>query len=310
MRWSLRNAVLAAVAYADVFDSPLTVEEIQLWLVFPPTMRVRLEKNVTPAYVRRLRASLVICSTYVCLKRRAELVPLRVTRLQNSKIKWRKVERFCSILRLIPTIQMVGVTGSLAMDNTNADDDIDLFFVVDNGTIWLSRLLVVLFADFLGARRTVTSKDVANKFCLNMFVTVNGMKIPRKDQNLYTAHEVLQMKPVLIRNNMYRLFLERNSWSKRFLPNAYTSRVHDKSVFTSVTVQSIQNIWFSGLLQRLNQLAEWVQKSYMRSRRTTEIITADALQFHPRDAKFWVKVALRKRYNALGLPLDKVFFDR
>lgn len=311
MRWSLRHAVLAAVAYADVFDSPLTVEELQLWLVTPPMVYTQPRRRVSVTFLKRLHQYLTIHASYVVLHKRTSLVRLRQQRMIHSEKKWRKIRRAALMFRIIPTIQMIGVTGGLAMNNVNDNDDIDLYFVVSDGWIWVTRLLVICIADMMGMRRTVHSHDYTDKLCLNMFVTIKGMGIVPKDQNLYTAHEVLQMKPIFIRNSTYELFLQDNKWARAYLPNAWDAIVRKRGHVQTPQHGGIFRVSrMLGVFKVVENIAAWVQQKYMNRRRTTEVITADVLQFHPNDAKHWVKRALQKRYSALGLPLDKVFFDR
>ena len=57
-----------------------------------------------------------------------------------------------------------------------------------------------------------------------MFVTERGMSVPQNERDLFSAHEVLQMEPVFVRKNIYKKFLQANSWVKAYLPNAWRYR--------------------------------------------------------------------------------------
>ena len=91
---------------------------------------------------------------------------------------------------------LVGVTGGLAMENAKIDDDIDLYCVTDNGTLWITRLLVTIFVSLMGVRRTPRAKNMKDTFCLNMFTTTDSMRIPKDERDLFSAHEVVQMVPL------------------------------------------------------------------------------------------------------------------
>ena len=43
--------------------------------------------------------------------------------------------------------------------------------------------------------------------------------IPEKEQDLFSAHEVCQMKLVWEKERTYQKFLKANQWSQEFLPN-------------------------------------------------------------------------------------------
>lgn len=114
---------------------------------------------------------------------------------------------------------MVAVTGNLAMDNAEKNDDIDLLIVTARKRLWLTRLLTNFLVEIVANRRRPNDKEVKDKICLNMFLTEDHLKIPLKEQNLFTAHEVCQLKLLWQRKNSYQKFIQKNLWSQKFLPN-------------------------------------------------------------------------------------------
>ena len=118
----------AAAAYADIFDYPLTVEELGLWCVKKKSRNLR----IPPDLVREGR--------YVYLKGRKNIVSQRRRCLHASKEKWRIAHRVGWWLGFIPTIRLVGVTGGLAMDNVGRQDDIDLCIITQKKTLWIARI--------------------------------------------------------------------------------------------------------------------------------------------------------------------------
>ncbi len=107
------------------------------------------------------------------------------------------------------------------MDNVDRKDDIDLFIITKRNRLWTTRLFATIVVDLLGIRRKPGETDVRNKICLNMFMSEDALSIPKQEQDLFAAHEVLQMKPLWEREGIYKKFLMKNKWVSKFLPNAW-----------------------------------------------------------------------------------------
>lgn len=286
-RVSKKDATLATVVYADIFDYPLTRGELHRWMILS-TSRPMLTKRIDTA------------GGYFFLKGRSALVKLRARRKLYQEEKWNIARRAARLLSLIPTMQLIGVTGGLAMNNARREDDIDLFLIVSGGTLWISRLLTTLLMDVFSMRRHPHDVRVRNKVCLNMFVTEQGMTVSKGERDCFAAHEVLQMKPVWEKAGVYQRFLQANSWVKEFLPNAWKETYHRARSRRS----GMQ------ILRLLEPPARNIQLWYMRGGRTNEVITDTALRFHPKDARVWIKKKLTVRLRRFNIPLDNIFYGR
>src|SRR6185312_7622187 len=121
----------------------------------------------------------------------------------------------------IPTIEFAGLSGSLAMHNAEKDADIDIFIITRPNTLWLTRFLILSLLQLKGKRRAPGKKHAKDTICVNMLLDTKHMAFPKNKRNIYTAHEIIQMKPLLIRNNTYNEFLHKNKWIINFLPHAF-----------------------------------------------------------------------------------------
>jgi hypothetical protein len=203
---SLERAIVQTVAYADVFDYPLTADEVHRYLIGLPASRgtvrgVLSNGHLVPALLSRE-------GRYFTLAGREAAVEIRRGRASISTDLWRRALRYGRALGNLPFVRMVAVTGALAMDNV-ADGDIDYLIVTEPGRLWLCRAFVVGVVK-MAARRGVT-------LCPNYFLSERALVLEQR--NLFTAHEVAQMVPV-VGHGLYERLRQLNRWTDSFLPNA------------------------------------------------------------------------------------------
>jgi hypothetical protein len=191
------------------------------------------------------------------------------------------------------------------MDNAKKEDDIDLFFIVRRGTLWVTRLIVTIVSEWHGIRRHPGEEEVADKVCLNMFMTEDALLLPEAEQDLFAAHEVLQMTPLWSRGGVYRSFLRANAWVKSYLPHAWKVREKQHEVHTDENHAGVV-AWY----RMAEPLLRFMQRRYMERHRTTEVVTDTVLRFHPRDARRWIRKKLATRLEKFDIPLDSIFFCR
>jgi hypothetical protein len=306
------NQILYTLAYADIFHFPLTFKELN---------KYHIGKRYTPQMIRsglkKFTSENDLDNTHrLFYLSGSERIPaVRRKRYESSLIKWQIVHDITLFLSFIPTISLIGVTGGLAMNNADENDDIDLFFVVSSGTLWITRLCTVLVTGLVGCRRKPGDKIVRNSVCLNMFMTEDALSLPDDDRDLYSAHEVIQMRPVLNRGNIYSKFLRENSWVIKYLPNAWEKLNKEYRIENRENTKSKQ-IFFSlftilyslFIIQLLEPFARMVQLWYMKRRWTTEVVSKTLIKFHPRNQRVWIYQEFQKRLKRLNIPLDKEFF--
>jgi len=213
----MKKAILRTLAYADVFSYPLTKEEIRKWLISEDRRQESRKK-----FAHSLKLALDSCQIRVTdgfyyLHNRKEIVKLREQREVWSQSKFKIARRVAPWLRFIPWVKMVGVTGALAMANSDQKDDIDLLIITSRDRLWLSRGLIVCFLRLTRLYRR--PGKIKNKICPNMLLDEKHLAMPKKERDLFSAHEVLQMKPLWERGRTHQRFLRANQWSQKFLPN-------------------------------------------------------------------------------------------
>lgn len=204
-RISLPEAILRTVAYADVFDYPLTASEIHRYLVGKSASQEAVQgalDSLAPGRLTRL-------GDYYSLPGREPLFEVRLHRQAFARRLWRRAQRHAARLARLPYIHMLAVTGAMAVGNVEPGADIDFLIVTAPGRLWLCRLMVLAVA------RLASLQGV--ELCPNYLVTRRALAFP--DRDLYSAHELAHMVPVFGMQT-YDQMRRVNGWSARFLPNA------------------------------------------------------------------------------------------
>lgn len=125
------------------------------------------------------------------------------------------------------------------------------------------------------------------------------MQLPRSSQNLYTAHEVAQVKPLFDRENTYQTFMMTNHWVTAYLPNAFEhlyplAAIDKRKKSRFVTA-------FRYVVTFFNVLARYVQLWYMTDKANSEIISDTVLAFYTGTTQKKVLAEYEKRLQDEGL---------
>ena len=292
----IRTAILRTLVYSDIFDYPLAKEEIWKFLVSEKPVesdKVKEElKNFPGAIVNHPEGG-----DFYCLSGREEIIKTRIKRFKESRIKINRAKNITRYLSLIPTVLFVGISGGLAMHNADEKDDIDLFVITSKGSLWVTRLLLVFLLILMGqyrGRGNPPAGGESQKICLNMLIDESFLKFPKERQDLYTAHEIIQLKPLFDRNNTYVKFVNANKWISKFLPNG----IEIKKLSNEEIRKNNHNY---SIIQLLNYSTKRLQLWYMKSHQTKETIEDHLLAFHPFDYKETVFKEYNKRLKRYGI---------
>lgn len=286
------SAISRTLIYSDIFDFPLTKEEIWRFLISANINRASFEKALTESPPEFPPVKWEHEKGFYFLSGRREIVKERIKRKKESQKKITLAKKIIQKLSLIPTVLFIGISGGLALENADEKDDIDLFVIASKGNLWITRLLLVFLLKLMGQYRGRGKKE-SQKICLNMLIDEKALAFERDRRNVYTAHEIVQLKPIFDRNNTYNKFLFVNKWVEEFMPNAiyliknYESRIKNRQK------KSLFIIHYSLFI--FEQLAKTLQLLYMRKHRTNETVSNNVLAFHPFDYGKYVQREYNKR---------------
>ncbi|MHC1716532.1 MAG: nucleotidyltransferase domain-containing protein [Candidatus Dojkabacteria bacterium] len=108
-------------------------------------------------------------------------------------------------------VKFVGVSGSVGAGFAKEDDDIDLFIVVRNSTMWLYRGILSLWNIFHGQIRTKAHKNVKDKFCINLISEERDLYF---ENDIFNFHELMYVKPIY--NEKYLEYIySKNDWLQK-----------------------------------------------------------------------------------------------
>lgn len=266
-----------SVYYHDFFDYPLTFSDLIKWKVGQEGIAsIKSNKNI------------ISKDGFYFLEGKGSSIYKRLLRIRVSAKKMEIAKKASFFLAVIPGIKMIAVTGSLAMANAADGSDIDLMIITKKGWLWTTRLVSYLFIWLAGIQtRKASDKTQKDKLCLNMWMDESDLSWKRQDRNIYTAHEISQILPLVNKNGTYENFLHANGWVKTFWPNAI--RGNEKR---SVKKDEIIKSSISGFpLKVFENLAFGLQYLYMKSKITRETVTKTRAIFHPQD---WGKLILSR----------------
>lgn len=258
-----------SVYYHDVFDFPLTQKELVKWKYGGGKMRSK----------RYINTKISKKNGYFFLKGKQGLIKKRKERNIISEKKIKLAEKAGRTISKIPTVRMVGITGALSMKNADINSDIDLMIITNKNSLWTTRFLVwVLMKLKKFPMRKAGDKDAKDKLCLNMWVDEGFLEWNKKDRNLFTAHEILQLFPIVNKGKTYEKFVKRNRWVKKYWPNAQVLRKTESQVEDNNLLKLTAILCFF-----TEPVARRVQFEFMRKRITNETIEPQRAFFHPVD---------------------------
>lgn len=285
---SLDRSILKTLAYADLFDYPLTASQVHQYLI--SSQKYRLDEVNQALASDKLLTQVDREGGYFFLKGRRGLVEERKQRAESGRRKMKIAKKAGGWLKLIPWVRMVAVTGALSMNNAVLKDDIDLLLVTRKNRLWLSRFFTILLIELVAKRRHPADRDFQDKICLNLFLAEDSLKIRSARRDLFTAHEVVQVQPLWERGGVRQRFYFQNRWVRKHLPNAIKERDLKKPLAVR------QKGSFFGL-DLLDGLMFNLQKKYMAPKITSEIVERNRVFFHPKSGRGRV---LRQYHERLG----------
>lgn len=309
----LEKTILATLVYYDIFDYPLTGFEI--WRHLIRSKDFEDESMESGKVFEALHESAILkdCTGhrfgFYYLKGRERIVEKRLWRKKLADQKWKKLKRVFRILSLVPYVRGIFVSGSLAMENSKDDSDVDIIVVAQHGRIWTVRTLMTALTFILGVRRH--GEKTKDRICLNHYITDRSLRIPF--ESLYNAESYVHLLNVYLEDeDIFRRFEEENNWLKNYVVNHDVTELHSVRAVHRLKIFSILARIFEYLLSRasgdkLEKIfsrveSERIQKDPLYHKAGGRITIDDTqLEFHPDSHEHFIIPEFNRRVTERGL---------
>jgi alpha-1,3-rhamnosyl/mannosyltransferase len=205
-------ALLATVVYADLFNSPLHLQQASTGTVGVSLEDVDVGALATgPGLSRFVK---VHASGYLTLIGREQLVdPMPEREALTRALLDRNKERLSSLAAL-PFVRALVISGGVAQRNPGKHPDVDLFVVAARGRAYTAYTMFFLATKLTGTRHLI---------CPNYLVDESELAIVYH-RDLFTAHQLFSSRPFLGQHTYDALCRANEQWVRQFFP-AFAPRV-------------------------------------------------------------------------------------
>lgn len=186
-----------AVVYADVFGAAVTLETARRFARVPVADVRELEDA-------RLSEVLVEGDEAVALRPRNELLELHSARIDHAEKLTRRAMRVASVVRHVPFVRGIALTGSVAAGSADHDADVDLLVIVADDRIGTVFAILGPASRLLGRRL----------FCPNLYLAESRLAIDPTTP--YVERELAQTRMLVGPENALR---DANPWLSVAFPN-------------------------------------------------------------------------------------------
>lgn len=291
------SPILAAIAFFDQFDRPLTSAEAVRYAFGRATPTESLDVH-----------GAIHTEGYWHLPGRESIVAERKRRYLLSQKKFARARRIAKWMSLVPTVRMVAICNSLGLANAKEDSDIDLFVVTSPGAVWITRFIVVSVLASL--RMRPDGQTHRDRVCMSFFVDEDAMDLSRlriDDDDMGFLYFVSTFLPVYdagrAGNGVAERFFSSNGWVRERLPQWTPERA---SVRWAVP-RRLWSLGSMGVLRRFEVVARRFQERLfpkeireMMNRDTRVVVGDRVLKFHVHDRRAEQRERFRSTLALIG----------
>jgi predicted nucleotidyltransferase len=263
----IKRNILITLAYFDLFNYPLTMDEVYLFLP------AKYDQGEFGYALRSLVIDRLLYKfeKYYTLKNDSFLIERR----EKGNVKAAEMIAIaCKVGDLLirfPYVRGIAISGSLSKNFADDDSDIDLFIITAKNRLWIARTMMHCFK-----KLTFLFKK-EHYFCMNYYIDEQDLQIHEK--NIYTAIEVATLMP-LHGESVFEQFYLINGWTRDYLPNKCLRVATAKPVKRSLLKRSVEWLFnnsvgnsIDGMLMRITA-KRWLKKMQQKKRNNHGIIMA------------------------------------
>lgn len=282
---TVKQAVIATLAYFNSFGVPLTRSEISEYLLFqePDEGKIDIYLRESPL--------IHLVDGYYSLKGEKNFYKDFFEKRDRSRLWWKRVRRFQWLFNSCPFIKFVAVVNSLPIRDIKENSDIDLFIVTQKNKMFTARFALTAALQILGLRRH--GDKTSKRFCLSFYVSEDRLDfkdILCKPYDIYLAYWIKTMEPLAGDYQIYEALIHSNEeWLKAFfgkrMPkrNRYFRRPKLKQIERKRKLEQWTHKWERK--QEKKQLERAREKYSKLEDKSGTVISKSMLKFHNKDRR-------------------------
>jgi hypothetical protein len=201
----LRSSILKAIAYFDLFNYPLAIEDILFFL--DTEVEDYPVKRELDALVKE--GCLFRTGPYYSLQNDPALADRRNLSHKRADALIPIAERGARLLFQFPFVRGVFISGSLSKHCAEEKEDVDYFIVTSANRLWIARTFMHLF------KKLTYLLGHQHRYCLNYYVDEEALEI--REKNIFTATELITLIAASGNGGIISFF-KANEWTTRFYP--------------------------------------------------------------------------------------------
>lgn len=284
------RGILRALLYFDLFQYPLTQDEIRTFSTVP------LPADWTTSLLRLCdRQWIVKQGDFYALRENSFRIARRIAGNERARQSMVTAERMCRWISRVPFVRAIMLSGSISKGYMDTDSDIDYFIITAPNRLWLVRAALALI-------RRLLMFNSHRYLCTNYFIDDQHLEITEK--NIFTAVETRTLIPMFGVDVVSR-FRQANQWITHYLPQSRFEPVSfapPVSMFKKILEHTLPDAWFT-------RMDRWVlakSKQYWKQRYAARLSeqefsiafesTTYVSRSHP---EFYQKKVIRQYQNAV-----------
>ena len=289
------SGALEALAYFDVFDFPLTKQEILKYSRLPNLCTLDNELNAL------INDELVFkVGDFFAIRNDESLAKKRIESASRAHQYHFQAQKKSKLISKFPYVRGVFISGSLSKGVMHEDGDIDFFIVTSPNRLWIARTLLILY-------KKIFLLNSRKYFCINYLVDENSLDIEQK--NRFTAVELLSLLP-MVNEEMHENLITGNLWIEKYFSGHFhqnpeiqsLKKYKFKSFIEAVLNGSLGNVlddFFMNItLKRWRtKFGEMSEKDFQIALKTTKQVS----KHHPSHFQKKVLKAFEKRMELIRI---------
>ncbi len=219
----IRRAIVETIAFFDLFNYPLTSDEIRNYLWKAKADLDEIEEALSG--IEEIEKK----ERFYFLKGREEIINKREERFGFTSRKLKRARLIAKIFKIFPWIKMIAVGNLIGKNNLRDESDIDFFVITEKNRIWITRFFTAALMQVFGLRPK--RGKMRDKICLSFYIAedeINLEKFMMGENDIYFVYWTMGLRRIFGEKGMSKEFYEANAWIKNYLPNFNFSGKHEE----------------------------------------------------------------------------------